>query len=127
MHYTSTRDNSIVATASQAIAQGISKEGGLFVPTALPTLSAADFTVLQGLKYNERATYVLSRFLTDFTAAEVEECTTAAYGTQFDTASVAPLNAIDAEHNVLELWHGPTCAFKDMALQILPHLMRVST
>ncbi len=127
MHYTSTRNNLIHVTAAQAIAQGISKEGGLFVPSELPKLTETDFIALQGMAYPERATYVLSRFLNDFTAAEVQECTAAAYGTQFDTTAVAPLNVVDSEHNILELWHGPTCAFKDMALQILPHLMRVST
>ncbi len=127
MQYTSTRDNTAAVSAAQAIAQGISKEGGLFVPCSLPTLTAEDFAVLGTMAYHERATYVLSRFLTDFTAAEVEECTRAAYGAQFDTPAVAPLNVVDDTHNVLELWHGPTCAFKDMALQILPHLMRVST
>ncbi len=127
MQYTSTRDNTISVTAAQAIAQGISKEGGLFVPCVMPTLTEADFLALGAMDYSARATYVLSRFLTDFTAAEVEECTTAAYGAQFDTPAVAPLKVVDDAHNVLELWHGPTCAFKDMALQILPHLMRVST
>ncbi len=127
MQYTSTRNNTIAVSAAQAIAQGISTEGGLFVPCALPKLTAEDFAALADMAYNERATYVLSRFLTDFTPAEVEECTGAAYGAQFDTPAVAPLNVVDDTHNVLELWHGPTCAFKDMALQILPHLMRVST
>lgn len=126
MHYTSTRNNEIRVSAAQAIAQGISKEGGLFVPSEMPKLTEADFTALQGMAYPERATYVLSRFLNDFTADEVRECTSAAYGAQFDTTAVAPLNVVDGEHNILELWHGPTCAFKDMALQILPHLMRVS-
>ncbi len=127
MQYTSTRDNTMAVTAAQAIAQGISKEGGLFVPCELPALTTSDFAALGRMAYHERATYVLSRFLTDFTAAEVEECTRAAYGAQFDTPTIAPLNVVDDEHTVLELWHGPTCAFKDMALQILPHLMRVST
>ena len=127
MHYTSTRNNEIRVNAAQAIAQGISKEGGLFVPSELPKFTEVDFTALQGMAYPERATYVLSRFLNDFTSDEVRECTSAAYGAQFDTAAVAPLNVVDGEHNILELWHGPTCAFKDMALQILPHLMRVST
>ncbi len=127
MQYTSTRNNTITVTAAQAIAQGISVEGGLFVPCSIPKLTAEDFSALQGMAYSERATYVLSRFLTDFTPAEVKECTDAAYGKQFDTPAVAPINSVDDTHNVLELWHGPTCAFKDMALQILPHLMRVST
>ncbi len=127
MHYTSTRNNTIRVTAAQAIAQGISKEGGLFVPSELPKFEKADFVLMQSMTYAERATYVLSSFLDDFLPDEIAQCTRAAYGAQFDTDAVAPLNAIDAEHNVLELWHGPTCAFKDMALQILPHLMRVST
>ncbi len=127
MHYTSTRNNTIKATAAEAIAQGISQEGGLFVPAELPKLTQADLIAMQKMTYAQRATFVLSRFLNDFTDAEVEGCTRAAYGVQFDTPAVAPLNVIDAQHNVLELWHGPTCAFKDMALQILPHLMRVST
>ena len=126
MEYTSTRNNQIRVTAAQAIAGGISPEGGLYVPTTLPTLTPADIAELVPLSYKERAYKVLSRFLTDFTAEEVEECCTAAYGERFDTPAVAPLHELGDGRYVLELWHGPTCAFKDMALQILPHLMRVS-
>ena len=126
MEYTSTRNNQIRVTAAQAIAGGISPEGGLYVPTSLPTLTMADIAELVPLSYKERAYKVLSRFLTDFTAEEVEECCAAAYGERFDTPEIAPLHELGDGRYILELWHGPTCAFKDMALQILPHLMRVS-
>ncbi len=127
MQYTSTRDSGVKVSAAKAIAQGISKDGGLFVPETVPTLSAEELTALSGMNYTQRATSVLSKFLTDFTPAEVEECTTAAYATgRFRSPEVAPLKELAAGEHILELWHGPTCAFKDMALQILPHLMRVS-
>ncbi len=126
MEYTSTRNNQIRVTAAQAIAGGISPEGGLYVPTSLPTLTMADIAELVPLSYKERAFKVLSRFLTDFTAEEVEKCCAAAYGERFDTPEIAPLHELGDGRYILELWHGPTCAFKDMALQILPHLMRVS-
>ena len=126
MQYTSTRNNQIRVTAAQAIATGISREGGLFVPVDLPTLSLEQIQALVPLSYKERATKVLSYFLTDFTADEVAECCSSAYGNRFDTPAIAPLHDMGDGRHVLELWHGPTCAFKDMALQILPHLMRVS-
>ena len=126
MHYTSTRNNRIEVSAAKAIATGISPEGGLYVPTELPALTAADIEKLIPMSYKERATSVLSRFLNDFTAEEVAACCTAAYGERFDTPEVAPLHDMGDGRHILELWHGPTCAFKDMALQILPHLMRVS-
>ena len=126
MHYTSTRNNRIHVSAAQAIAGGISTEGGLYVPTEFPAITAEDLQEWVPLSYKERAVAVLSRFLTDFTAEETEACCAAAYGDRFDTPAVAPLHDMGDGRYVLELWHGPTCAFKDMALQILPHLMRVS-
>ena len=126
MEYTSTRNNQIRVSAAQAIASGISPEGGLYVPTSLPTLTMDDIIAMVPLSYKERAVAVLSHFLTDFTAEEVEECCAAAYGERFDVPDIAPLHELGDDRHVLELWHGPTCAFKDMALQILPHLMRVS-
>ena len=126
MEYTSTRNNQIRVTAAQAIATGISPEGGLYVPTALPQLSLDDIRALVPLSYKERATKILSHFLTDFTAEEVQECCESAYGERFDTPAIAPMHDMGDGRHILELWHGPTCAFKDMALQILPHLMRVS-
>jgi len=125
--YCSTRDAAVRATAAEAIARGISPDGGLYVPTALPKLTPATIESLVGMSYAERATAVLSMYLGDFTADEVRECTEAAYATgRFRHADVAPLHELSDGEHILELWHGPTCAFKDMALQILPHLMRVS-
>lgn len=126
MHYTSTRNNIVEVSAAKAIATGISPEGGLYVPTELPSLTAADIMDLIPLSYKERATVILSRFLNDFTGDEVAECCNAAYGDRFDTPAIAPLHDMGDGRYIQELWHGPTCAFKDMALQILPHLMRVS-
>lgn len=126
MHYTSTRNNEICVTASQAIAGGISVEGGLYVPTAFPAITAEDLQAWMSLEYKERAMAILLRFLTDFTIEETAQCCTAAYGDRFDTPAIAPLYDMGDGRHILELWHGPTCAFKDMALQILPHLMRVS-
>ncbi len=127
MQYHSTRDNAVSVSAAHAITQGISKEGGLFVPESFPTLSAEEIVSLTNKTYVERATYVLSKYLTDFTEEEVAECAKAAYSPErFRHEAIAPLKALGDHAHILELWHGPTCAFKDMALQILPHLMRVS-
>ncbi len=126
MRYTSTRNNQTNVTAAQAIATGISPEGGLYVPLELPRLTAEDIRGLVSLSYKERAARVLSRFLGDFTAEETAACCEAAYGDRFDSPAVAPVVELGEGRHILELWHGPTCAFKDMALQILPHLMRVS-
>ena len=127
MQYHSTRDNQVSVSAARAITQGISKDGGLFVPEAFPPLSADEINSLIDKSYVERATYVLSKYLSDFTADEVKECAEAAYSLErFRSEAIAPLKKLDDSAYVLELWHGPTCAFKDMALQILPHLMRVS-
>ncbi|MBR3290126.1 MAG: threonine synthase, partial [Clostridia bacterium] len=127
MMYQSTRDKSIKVTSAQAITQGISADRGLFVPETIPHLTEADVRDLCGMSYVERAQCVLSKYLTDFSADEVEECVRAAYTEQaFRCPEIAPLKRLDESAYMLELWHGPTCAFKDMALQILPHLMRVS-
>ena len=126
MRYTSTRNNQTDVTAAQAIATGISPEGGLYVPVELPRLTAEDLSQLTALSYKERAAVILSRFLGDFTAEETAACCEAAYGERFDTPAIAPVCSLGEGRHILELWHGPTCAFKDMALQILPHLMRVS-
>ena len=127
MLYQSTRDSSVKVSAARAITQGISKDGGLFVPESIPSLSAEELQALVSADYVQRATCVLGKFLTDFTADEVAECAQMAYASgRFRSAAVAPLHELEDGVYVLELWHGPTCAFKDMALQILPHLMRVS-
>ncbi len=126
MQYSSTRDHQIRVSAAQAIARGISPEGGLFVPTELPTVDAAFLQELLPLSYAERAKRILPLFLTEFSAEEIAACADSAYGTQFDTPAIAPLHSLDDGVHMLELWHGPTCAFKDMALQILPHFMRTA-
>lgn len=127
MMYQSTRNKSTQVTAAQAISQGISAEGGLFVPVTIPKLTEEDLQTLVSASYIERANAILSRFLTDFTPEEVADCTSSAYGSgKFRSPAVAPVHTLEDGVHILELWHGPTCAFKDMALQILPHLMRVS-
>lgn len=127
MLYTSTRDNSIRVTASQAIAQGISEEGGLFVPVELPVFSVEKITSMVSMPYTERAKTVLAEFLTDFTEEELDYCVEGAYAAEkFSSPKIAPTVNISGNKNILELWHGPTCAFKDMALQLLPYLMTVS-
>ncbi|MCL2884612.1 MAG: threonine synthase [Oscillospiraceae bacterium] len=122
MIYKSTRDSAAVVTAGQAITQGISADGGLFVPAAIPTL---DMDSLRGLSYSELAVKVLAPFLSDYTEDELRTAVTAAYAKFGEDP--APLSApLTSAHDarLLELWHGPTCAFKDMALQLLPRLMR---
>ena len=126
MNYVSTRDKSVKATAAKAIAQGISVEGGLFVPDSFPTLETADFKALTEMNYIERAKFVLSKFLNDFTEEEVDYCVKGAYTGSFDGELPAPISLINKNANILELWHGPTCAFKDLALQLLPYLLTTS-
>ena len=126
MLYTSTRDKSVKVTSAQAIAQGISKDGGLFVPESFPTLTSEDFKALSGMDYIGRAKYILGSFLDDFTEEEVDYCVKGAYTGSFDNEQPAPIALIGQNANVLELWHGPTCAFKDLALQLLPYLLTTS-
>ncbi len=126
MNYKSTRNNKIAVTAAGAIAVGISEDGGLFVPESFPQITNEDITALAKGNYHDRAKFVLEKFLTDFTADEVAGCVEAAYTAAKFGEHPAPVVTIDEGEHILELWHGPTCAFKDMALQILPHLMRVS-
>ena len=127
MRYVSTRDNQVKVTAARAIAQGISKDAGLFVPESLPVLSRARLEALLDKSYVQRAADVLADFLTDFTPEEIADSVQAAYGTgNFAAEKVAPLTALTDSAYLLELWHGPTCAFKDMALQLLPYLLTLS-
>lgn len=125
MNYVSTRDKSVKVTAAAAIAAGISAEGGLFVPDTFPHFSEGDFGRLKKLDYIERAKYVLKQFLNDFTDEEVDYCVKGAYTGSFDDGKPAPISLV-GDMNVLELWHGPTCAFKDLALQLLPYLLTTS-
>lgn len=124
MLYNSTRDKNIKLTASQAILKGLSDDGGLFVPESIPKLDS-DLNALSKLSYNELAYEVMKLFLDDFTESELKDCIASAYGDNFDDPSIAPLTYACGAY-YLELYHGPTIAFKDMALQILPHLLTAS-
>ncbi len=119
--YASTRDADERVTASQAILKGLANDGGLFVPTAIPVLDVSMDT-LAGMSYQEVAYEVMSRFLTDFTEDELKHCINSAYDSKFDTDEIAPLVDADGAY-YLELFHGSTIAFKDMALSILPYLL----
>ena len=122
--YKSTRSNDVEVTASQAILKGLADDGGLFVPESLPALEA-DMDTLAGMSYQETASEVMRQFLTDFTEEELKDCIAKAYDEKFDTKEIAPLVKKD-EAYYLELFHGKTIAFKDMALSILPHLLTTS-
>lgn len=119
--YASTRNAEEKATASQAILKGLANEGGLFVPTSIPSLDI-DMDELADMTYQETAYAVMKKFLTDFTEEELKSCINAAYDSKFDTEEIAPLVSADGAY-YLELFHGSTIAFKDMALSILPHLL----
>ena len=119
--YKSTRGKGETVTASMAILKGLSEDGGLFVPTEIPKLDVPAEKLAQ-MTYQETAYEVMSRFLTDFTEEELKNCIANAYDEKFDTSEIAPLHEADGAY-YLELFHGATIAFKDMALSILPHLM----
>ncbi len=121
LKYVSTRNRNIEASASEAILQGLADDGGLFVPTEIPKLDVS-LETLSGYSYQRVAYEVMKLFLTDFTEEELKGCIDAAYDKKFDTPVIAPLKK-EAGVYYLELFHGATIAFKDMALSILPHLM----
>ncbi|MGI6030614.1 MAG: threonine synthase [Eubacteriales bacterium] len=123
MKYQSTRDKKVVVESAQAIKQGLSKEGGLFVPCEFPRLTAEEIQQMVPMTYQQRAVRVLGKYLTDFTEEELTDCVTKAYGSNFEDPAIAPLHKLHEGAHILELWHGPTCAFKDMALQILPKFL----
>ncbi len=124
LYYTSTRNRDVRVTASQAILQGLSEDGGLFVPESIPTLEVP-LEELAEMSYQQVAYQVMSRFFTDFTEEELKSCINRAYDEKFDTEEIAPLVKAESAY-YLELFHGATIAFKDMALSILPHLMTTS-
>lgn len=127
MYYVSTRNHSLQYTPAQAIAQGLSRDGGLFLPVSIPKLPEGALKEMTGMTYQQRAQYIMSLYLEDFTAEELGQFAEKAYGPdKFDTPAVAPLKKVDDGTYCLELWHGPTCAFKDMALQMLPYLLTAS-
>ena len=127
MVYTSTRDSSVRVSAAEAIAKGISADGGLFVPMTIPTINLVDIERIARLDYIGRAKEILRLYLTDFTEDELTMCVEGAYKAEkFSSPAIAPLYKLNDSASILELWRGPTCAFKDMALQLLPYLLSVS-
>ena len=119
--YSSTRNQDIKIPASQAILKGLADDGGLFVPDSIPTLDV-DMDTLAKMSYQETAYEVMKLLLDDFTEEELKSCIAKAYDSKFDTPEIAPLVQADGAY-YLELFHGSTIAFKDMALSILPHLL----
>ncbi len=119
--YKSTRNNEETATASQAILKGLAENGGLFVPERIPKLGLS-LEELAEMSYQELAYEIMRLYFTDFSEDELKQCIVRAYDSKFDTEEIAPLVKVDDTY-YLELFHGATIAFKDMALSILPHLL----
>ncbi len=124
--YISTRGGVSPVTASKAIYQGLAPDGGLFVPQTVPSVSQDFIAKLSEMTYRQLAKEIFSLYLDDFSEEEIDRVVTAAYGDNFDDVEIAPLHSLDEKSHILELWHGPTAAFKDMALQALPHLLTTS-
>ena len=122
MNYFSTRGATERVSSAEAILKGLASDGGLYVPAAFPQVSLSEIEALAPLLYEERAERILRLFLTDYTEEELQGCVSRAYSHTFDDVRRAPVRTV-GELEVLELWHGPTSAFKDMALQLLPQLM----
>lgn len=124
MDYISTRGNNERIGAAPAIKLGMVPAGGLFVPETVPVIRPEEIFALAGGSYREVAEKIISLYLTDYSAEEIRDCIDKAYlSANFDTPDIAPLVKIDETMSILELWHGPTAAFKDMALQIMPHFL----
>ena len=124
MYYVSTRNKADRRTAAEAIAQGLAPDGGLLTPEVFPKLSQNALETMKDMSYQQRAVYIMNAYLDDFSASELSGFADKAYGAdKFDVKAVAPVREVDGNTYCLELWHGPTCAFKDMALQMLPHLL----
>ena len=124
LFYKSTRNSNTKVTASQAILKGLAEDGGLFVPSRIPKLPVS-LQELKDMDYQETAYTVMREFFTDFTEEELKNCIAKAYDSKFDTKEIAPLAKVEDAY-YLELYHGATIAFKDMALSILPHLLTTS-
>ncbi len=123
MIYESTRDNSLSFNSAKVISDGISNEGGLFLPKEFPKFSEAEFKNYIGAGYNDLAKFIMGRFLDDFNSVDLSKFIDEAYNDKkFDTNEIVPVKKV-CDNFFLELWHGPTCAFKDMALLMLPHFM----
>ena len=126
MKYVSTRDtekNPLSVSSAEAIKRGLAPDKGLFMPTEIPTLTKDDLKALMNMPYEERAADILSRFLTDYDKDTLLLDCRSAYAEDRFPGGAAPLLDIGDGIYSLELWHGPTCAFKDMALQIMPRLL----
>ena len=127
MHYVSTRNPATRLSAAQAIVQGLSRDGGLFLPEEIPQISLEDIKALSLLPYPARAAKLMKLYLDEFTEEELLRFAEKAYGAaKFDDPKAAPVKPLGENRYILELWHGPTCAFKDMALQMLPYLLTAS-
>lgn len=126
MKYISTRDTDLYprsVTSAEAIKEGLAPDGGLYIPLVFPRISAGDFDALIHMNYPERAALVLSRFLDDYDLDELYEDCAEAYSEARFPGGPAPMHKLSDDVYSLELWHGPTCAFKDMALQLMPRLL----
>ncbi|MFR6041474.1 MAG: threonine synthase [Dysosmobacter welbionis] len=124
MKYYSTRDAAVRMDAAEAIKMGLSRDGGLLTPCGIPQIDRAFLESLVNVRYQERAAKVMGLYLTDYTYEELSGFAENAYGPEkFDCDAVAPVRTVDETTHCLELWHGPTSAFKDMALQMLPQLL----
>ncbi len=127
MYYVSTRDRLGKTTVAGAIAYGLAPDGGLYTPEAIPSLAGNALNTLRDMTYQQRSVYLMNMYLDGFSASELSGFSAKAYGGgRFDDPRVAPVRKVDDSTYTLELWHGPTCAFKDMALQMLPHLLTAS-
>ena len=127
MHYVSTRNPDIELTAAQAIVQGLSRDGGLFLPRDIPQITLEDIAALSKRSYPERAAKLMKLYLDEFSEEELLGFAEKAYGAaKFDDVKAAPVKDLGENRYIMELWHGPTCAFKDMALQMLPYLLTAS-
>ena len=127
MHYVSTRNPDTRLSAARAIVQGLSRDGGLFLPEEIPQISLEDIKALSLLPYPARAAKLMKLYLDEFTEEELLRFAEKAYGAaKFDDPKAAPVKPLGENRYILELWHGPTCAFKDMALQMLPYLLTAS-
>lgn len=125
MKYVSTRDTSSIKheiSAAEAVCRGLAPDGGLYVPKTLPSLTLDEINSLAALPYSELAAHILSLFFDDFSRDELYEICKKAYSSASFPDGAAPVTSVYEKINALELWHGPTCAFKDMALQLMPHL-----
>ena len=123
MLYVSTRGKTDLVSSAHAITRGLAGDGGLFVPQNIPAMRMVDIKAMEHKPYTERAIDVLLQYLTDFSEDELRECVNAAYAKDKFGDNPVPLVQVNENTGVLELWHGPTSAFKDMALQLLPHLL----